>query len=83
MTESIHAYAGHTQAATYLQPAVALLVVVDWVLSALEGILTPIDAVCGPVHNAEPTTTQLLHLLEFRTAGHTSTAAHMILPVNT
>lgn len=82
MPVSIHAYAGHMQAAAYLQPAVALLVVVDWVLGALEGIFTPIDAVCGPVHNAEPTTPQLLHLLELRAAGQQDSSTYNS-PVNT
>jgi hypothetical protein len=63
-------------APAHLQPCVALPVVTDWVLGALQCVLAAVNAVCGPEHNAEPTTPQLLDLLELRAAAahpHTDT----------
>lgn len=53
-------------ASAHLQPCVALLVVTDRGLGALECILAAVYAVRGPVHDAEATSPNLLHLLELR-----------------
>eukprot|EP00878_Enallax_costatus_P034278 GHUV01037997.1.p1 GENE.GHUV01037997.1~~GHUV01037997.1.p1 ORF type:complete len:125 (-),score=13.87 GHUV01037997.1:77-451(-) len=62
---------------THLQPGIALLVVTDRALCALQCILTAVYAVSAPEHYAETTLAEFLDLPKLGTASKNGAATHV------